>query len=144
MSSPEAYQWRPGEPCPCGCDEIALKISFKTGHVLGCKCRRCVGRRSQRKGRRAQSNAHRLLGGEGVSPSNEESGRAYELRLLVRPEVKKGGQVSKKLLAALSLAWTERALWQADRGAGGEVLPALYLEPEGSTDGWLIVRVAKR
>jgi hypothetical protein len=134
-----------GDACPCGCETIASKISFKTGHVRGCKCRSCIGRRNRNKGQRAQRNAHQRLGGIGMTPTNEESGLAYQVTLLVRPEVKKGEQVSKRLLAALSLAWSRRAFRQSERAIpeGSGILPAVYIEPDGETDAWIIVRVPR-
>jgi hypothetical protein len=145
------FGWEPGDPCPCGCGVVSLKFvkplrSSGQFHLQGCKCRSHIGKRNRAKGQRAQRNAHQRLGGTGMTPSNEESGLAYEVTLLVRPEVKKGEQVSKRLLAALSLAWSRRAFRQSEKAIpeGSGILPAVYVEPDGETDAWIIVRVPRQ
>jgi hypothetical protein len=122
--------WQPYTPCPCGCEVTGSKLS-RSGHVSRCACRSCIGTRNQRKGKRGQANAHRLMGGEGFTPSNEESGRAYSLNH--RIEAKKGQQIPAAFVKFLGLDWTRRAFSQAKRGkpVGEESVPSIYLELAG-------------
>lgn len=50
---------------------VALKLT-KRGHVVGCKCRPCLGARNRSKGQRAQKNTHRALGGTGNTPKRKK------------------------------------------------------------------------
>src|SRR4051794_2805147 len=40
-----AGDWHPYDRCICGCGEIHQKAK-KNGHVVGCKCKPCIGTRS--------------------------------------------------------------------------------------------------
>lgn len=135
--------WQPYSPCPCGCSATAHKLSVKTGHVLGCACHSCIGIRNQRKGKRGQANAHRHLRGEGFTPSNEESGRAYSVE--VRIEAKKGAQVPAHFVRVIESEWFRHAMSQATRGTpiGEQSNPSVYLEPAGG-GAYLIVELHPR
>lgn len=111
----EVAAYRPGEPCPCGCDQTASKLSLRTGHVVGCACRPCTGRRSQKKGKAAQRKTHQNLGGQGFTPSNEESARPYTVEVVLMPEVKTGGQVPASWDKLIGTDWFRRAMSQSER-----------------------------
>jgi hypothetical protein len=104
--------WHPYDPCPCECGVIGWKLR-KNGHVVGCSCRSCIGGRNRKKGQAAQAKAHRALGGQGFTPTHEESGLYYDLT--VRPEVKTGQQVPASFRKFISLDWTRRAMSQSER-----------------------------
>lgn len=104
--------WQPYDPCPCECGIIGWKLR-RNGHVVGCKCRSCIGGRNRKKGQAAQAKAHRALGGQGFTPTHEESGLYYDLT--VRPEVKTGNQVPASFRKFVTLDWTRRALSQSER-----------------------------
>jgi hypothetical protein len=130
----DVQEWQPYHPCPCGCEVVAWKLSVKSGHVVGCKCRPCTGRRSRKKGQAAQHRTWKALGGEGPTPLHEESTPEQEIK--VRPEVKSGGQVPKSFHAFIATEWFRRAMTQARNGAriGTGVKPSV------SIDGrWLII-----
>jgi hypothetical protein len=66
-------------PCPCGsprCDVVGTKLT-RFGHLVGCKSEEATGRRNRRKGQAGQARTHKRLGGQGWTPSNEESARPY-------------------------------------------------------------------
>jgi hypothetical protein len=127
-------------PCPCEhprCVVIGTKLT-RFGHLTSCGCSECMGRRNQRKGRKGQRQAHKVLGGEGFSAFHEESGRTYSVEVQV--EVKKGRQVNPTLTKGLRSAWLSAALGQAERAipVGVVAFPSCYVEPEGG-GRWLIV-----
>jgi hypothetical protein len=131
--------WPEWPTCPCGCGTEGLKLQTRHDkHLVGCVCRVCLGRRSQKKGRRAQHRAHKILGGHGFSPFNEESGRTYSVEVQI--EAKAGAQIPAAFSKFVGLDWTRRALQQAASGTpeGVVAFPAVYLEPEGGGQ-WLLV-----
>lgn len=127
--------------CP-GCGSESIK-SVKGGHCYKCKCRSCTGKRNQAKGKRAQANMHRALGGTSFTPSHEESARPYTAEIVVMPESKHGQQVPASFTKLVRGDWFRRALSQSERAlpvGSPNLLPAVYLEPEGGGK-WLIVRL---
>ena len=125
-------EWQPFTPCPCGCGVVAGKLSMKTGHVIGCKCRSCIGLRNRRKGQKNQALSHRRLGGQGFTPTNEESARAYDVKVSVQPEHKTGEQVPKSFDKFGGTDWSRRALSQAERAipTGSDALPAVTIRSQ--------------
>ena len=84
---------------------------------------------------------HQSLGGEGVSPTNEETARGYSLDVFV--EAKVGEQVPREFRNFISGEWFRKALDQAERAVPvgiGNYRPAVYVEPPGGAQ-WLIVRL---
>jgi hypothetical protein len=134
--------WQPYDPCPCGCGVIHQKLTkpldptlSKVQHSVGCKCKRHVGKRSQRKGKAGQAKMHRNLGGTGPTPSQEESARVYP-PVIVMPESKVGGQVPKSFDKFLETEWFRHALDQNVRGIpfGSGAKPSVMIRGR-----WLIV-----
>lgn len=130
--------WTPYDPCPCGCGERSAKLT-KCGHVRGCRCRSCTGRRNRARGRRAERSRHLALGGVGATPQDET---AVSYTLTVTTQDKAGEQVPMAFRRFVALEWTRRALEQAERSVavGSGAKPALYLEPPGG-GRWLVVRL---
>ena len=136
-------------PCPCREDESpygwtsciveGTKLT-RYGHLVGCTCRPCLGRRSKRKGQKAQAKMHKRLGGQGFTPSNEESARPYEVTVLVMPESKTGGQVPASWDKFVGTEWFRRALDQSTRAmpVGSGVLPAVVIRGD-----WCIVDIRR-
>lgn len=131
--------------CPCGCGGVSLKGLTKRGHVPGCgtprsgatkPCSSCQGSRNKRKGQRAQARAHRALGGEGFTPSNEESARPYLIEVCVMPEVKTGEQVPRSFEKLIASEWFRHALSQSARAApvGSGARPAVVIRGD-----WCII-----
>lgn len=126
----EPSSYVPGSPCPCGCGQTGSKLSFKTGHVArSCTCRSCIGRRNQRKGKAGQAKTHRRLGGQGFTPSNEESARPYTIECVVMPEVKAGEQIPANWDRFIASDWFRRALSQSSRAVpvGSGALPCVVI-----------------
>jgi hypothetical protein len=125
-------------PCPCeSCPTVGTKIAAKSGHLVGCKCRSCVGRRNKRKGQAAEHRRHLLLGGEGQT-IRDELFHAYSIN--VSTEDKAGEQIPAKFIAFISSEWVRHALAQANKKApvGSDAYPAIYMHPHGGGD-WLLV-----
>ena len=119
----------PNPECICGCGTLNLKTQLKTGHVVGCTCHPCIGRRNRRKGQRGQARTHKRLGGEGFTPSNEESARPYHVECMVMPEVKTGQQIPASWDKFVSCEFFRRALSQSERAIpfGSGALPCVVL-----------------
>lgn len=136
--------------CPCGCGVVSLKgLSSKSGHVPNCGkkeygaelvCRSCLSRRSKKKGQTAQAAMHRALGGQGFTPSNEETARPYTLQVM--PESKAGGQIPAGFGAFLDTDWFRRALAQSERSVpvGAGVKPSVFLSVPRK-GRWLVVKL---
>lgn len=124
--------WQPYSQCPCGCEVIGAKLSVKSGHVHGCTCRSCLGRRVRRSGRAAQARGYRRLGGTApFTPGNEENSGTHSVEIQV--EAKSGRQVPASLLKFARTEWARRAWSQAERAipAGVQAEPSIYAEREG-------------
>lgn len=136
--------WNPGDPCPCGNEKCppSLKLVGKNRHHRGCVCRSCIGSRNRKRGQVGQRKTWRALGGEGVTPSNEESSPVLEVR--VRPEVKRGKQANS-IVRLIQLDFVRRAFNQSRKGqrTGDGTKPSVALWPEGG-GGWLIVELEER
>ena len=119
----------PNPVCICGCGEVNLKMQLKTGHVVGCKCPSCIGRRNRRKGQKGQAKMHKRLGGTGFTPTNEESARPYHVECLVMPESKVGGQVPASFDKFIGTEWFRRAMSQSSRAVpfGSGALPCVVI-----------------
>ena len=125
--------------CVCGCGGVSIgKGLTKAGHVPFCgtqrsgaerPCPACQGRRNRAKGLRAQAKTHRALGGQGFTPSNEESARPYEVTVVILPESKTGEQVPASFEKFTSSAFFRRALSQSTRAipVGSGALPAVAI-----------------
>lgn len=113
--------------CPCGidsCKMLGTKLK-KNGHLVGCSCRPCTGLRNRRKGQAGQAKGHRALGGEGFTPSNEESTGGYPI--VVQCEWKTGAQIPASFTKFIGTDWFRRALSQANRArrVGDGSMPAV-------------------
>ena len=88
---------QPMGECPCGqCGHVGTKLT-RYGHLIGCRCRPCLGRRSKRKGRAAQARGYRALGGTApFTPGHEESQGVLSVE--VAAEAKAGAQIPRSLL----------------------------------------------
>jgi hypothetical protein len=128
--------WAGWPACPCGCGVEGLKLQVRHDrHIVGCTCRPCLGRRSNRKGHAAQAKMHRALGGEGFTPHHEEAARPYTIEVQVMPESKTGSKVPKSWRAFVSSVWFAHALFQSERAVpfGTSVVPGLVIDGR-----WLI------
>lgn len=130
------YQGTDFEPVSCGVQGTKLK---RNGHLVGCRCRPCIGLRNKRAGKATEARRHRNLGGTGGTPRDE---LAYAYSINITTEDKHGQQIPANFTRFLELDWTRRALRQAEKKlpVGSDALPALYLDC-GRSGSWLVVRV---
>src|SRR3990167_8277718 len=139
-------------PCPClgrylgpgdvvveGCGIEGTKLT-RYGHLVGCTCHSCLGRRNRRAGKKGEYNRHRRLGGTGNTPRDE---LMHSYSINVTTEYKHGAQVPAKFVSFIRSEWTRHALNQAKKKlpVGADAYPSLYLEPEGG-GAWLVVDVS--
>jgi len=125
-------------PCPClRCDIIGSKLT-KHGHLVGCSCPSCMGRRNRRRGQAAQAKGHRALGGTGFTPSHEESTGGYPI--VVQVEHKTGQQVPANFYRFIETDWFRRALSQAQRAVrvGDGSMPSVMIDGR-----WLVTDCKK-
>lgn len=121
--------------CICGCGRNS--VLTKSGHVRGCACRSCTGRRSRTQGLRKQRAAKKRL----RVPSNRfhgQDGNEENWRGFFRVEVKSGKQVG-------AAKWFLRAEGQSDANkAIGDFRPFAYVAmPEGmGEEGFVTVRLS--
>jgi len=140
--------------CPCvvqseewslglrpSCDVVGTKLS-KYGHLVGCKCRPCLGRRNKRSGQRTEAKRHRRLGGQGQTPRDE---LAYSYSLNVTTEDKHGQQIPQNFIRFIELEWTRHALRQAEKKipVGSDAQPALVLDC-GRKGMWMLMPVPEK
>ena len=141
MHTPLEREWVPFTPCPCeaDCGVIAPKLSVRSGHVVGCKCRSCIGKRNKTKGQRNERTRHLALGGEGATPRDE---LAFSYSVNITTEDKTGQQIPAKFVAFIQSEWTRHALRQAEKKVpvGSDALPALWLNA-GHAGTWIVLRV---
>ena len=136
-------------PCPCGetyyaspCRMEGTKLT-RFGHLVGCKCPSCTGRRNKRKGQAAEARAHKRLGGTGPTV-RDDLFHCYSVNLSV--ETKTGAtNIPAKLLTAARSEWVRHALGQAIKKTpvGSDALPTIALEVSPS-EAYLIVDVSGR
>jgi hypothetical protein len=144
MSAPAGMSWRPYDPCPCGCGVVGWKTvkalpGDDVAHVVGCMCRRHLGKRNRDKGRRSQTRGARKLGHTGKTAADEEATRA--LPIMVQVEFKSGyARQIVRFRQFIETKFFQRALSQAERArrVGEGSLPGVMLD-----DDWLIVDCRK-
>lgn len=109
-----------------GCGVAGTKLT-KYGHLVGCTCRPCLGRRNRRKGQKAEARGHKRLGGTGRT-IRDDLFHAYSLNHSV--EVKTGAQVPATFRTFVSGAWIKDALRQAEKKlpVGSDALPTVLIE----------------
>lgn len=131
-------------PCPCGvprCDVLGTKLT-RAGHLKGCRCASCVGRRNKRKGQAGEARAHRALGGVGPT-IRDDLFHLYSINISL--EVKTGNHTPAKLVAAIQSEFMRHAFAQASKKTpvGTDAFPAVMLQPHGGGQ-YLVVDVGDR
>ena len=109
-----------------GCGVMGTKLK-KNGHLVGCKCRPCLGKRNKAKGQRANARAHKRLGGEGMTV-NDDLFHSYSINVSV--ESKTGAQVPAYFSKFVQGEWWHSAIRQASKKVpvGADAMPAVYIE----------------
>ena len=130
--------------CPCesdNCTELGTKLT-KFGHLKGCSCRSCTGRRNRRKGQAGEARAHKALGGVGPTV-RDDLFHLYSLNASV--ETKTGNHVPTRLIDAIRSEFMRHAFHQAAKKipVGADAYPAVMLQPHGGGQ-YLVVDVSGR
>lgn len=134
-------EWFPKAGLEVGCGQLGTKLT-KYGHLVGCTCRSCLGRRNKRSGQRTEAKRHRRLGGTGGTPRDE---LAYSYSINVTTEDKHGQQIPQNFLKFIDLEWTRHALRQAEKKlpVGSDSLPSLVLDC-GRKGMWMVTPIPAR
>jgi len=139
-------------PCPCrgpgnyfltgsGCDLEGTKLT-RYGHLVGCLCRSCIGRRNKRSGQRTEAKRHRRLGGQGQTPRDE---LAYSYSINVTTEDKTGKQIPLNFLRFIEGKWFKDSIRQAEKKlpVGSDAYPAVILDC-GRKGMWMVMPVPEK
>lgn len=119
--------------CVCGCGLFGTPLKRPEGHIRGCKCPRCMGKRNRSKGDAKARTARKKLNIGGVNSRHEEVwGGACRI------EVKAGAQV-KPIATKFELA---RAQSEASRSIGDHRPFMMVAMPEGTSDGIVLMRLS--
>jgi hypothetical protein len=138
--------------CPCldkpnwpltHCNAVGTKLT-KYGHLVGCSCPPCRGRRNKRSGQRTEAKRHRRLGGNDGTPTPPDE-LAYSYSINVTTQDKHGQQIPANFIRFIDLEWTRHALRQAEKKlpVGSDSLPALILDC-GRKGMWMVMPVPER
>ena len=136
--------------CPCGwgapfpersCGVIGTKLT-RYGHLVGCKCQPCIGRRNRRSGQKTEAKRHRRLGGQGQTPRDE---LAFSYSINVTTEDKHGNQIPRNFNWFIETEWFKRALRQAQKKVpvGSDALPFVVLDL-GRRGMWMVGPLPER
>jgi hypothetical protein len=130
--------------CPCDaarCEVVGTKLN-RAGHVVGCVCPSCLGKRNRKAGQEAERRRHKRLGGVGGTP-HDELATSYSLN--VTTQDKHGAQVPAAFVALIDSKWFHDAMRQAEKKlpVGSNAMPSVYLEPP-RRGSWLVVRVPSK
>ena len=119
--------------CACGCGLFGTVRKRPEGHIRGCNCPKCRGKRNRAKGDAKARHARKALGITGVNSRHEEVWGGD-----VRVEVKAGAQVKPVVTAFL------RCEIQSEQHRPvGDTRPfMLVVMPDGAKDGFVVMRLS--
>ena len=124
---------KPKADCVCGCGLFGTPRVRPEGHIRGCNCPRCRGKRNRAKGDAKARKARKALGIPGVMSRHEEhfGGR-------VRVEMKAGAQVGP-IQTRFELA---RLQSEAARPLGDNRRFMMIAMPDNTSDGIVLMRLS--
>ena len=119
--------------CACGCGLFGTLRKRPEGHIRGCNCAKCRGKRNRSKGDSKARQARKALGITGVNSRHEEVWGGA-----IRVEVKAGAQVKPVVTAFL------RCEIQSEQHRPvGDTRPfMLVVMPDGAKDGFVVMRLS--
>ena len=119
--------------CACGCGLFGTVRKKPEGHIRGCECVRCRGKRNRTKGDSKARQARKTLGIPGVMSRHEEhwGGKC-------RVEMKAGAQVGP-IATRFDNA---RAQSEAARPIGDNRPFMMVAMPDGQKDGIVLMRLS--
>lgn len=124
---------KPKTDCECGCGLFGTPLKRPEGHIRGCKCPRCMGKRNRAKGDTKARKARKALGIGGVNSRHEEVWGG-DLRL----EVKAGAQIKPVVTAFLKC----EAQSEAARPIGDHRHFMMVAMPDEWSDGLIVMRLS--
>jgi hypothetical protein len=119
--------------CACNCGLFGTLRKRPEGHIRGCNCPKCRGKRNRQKGDSKARQARKALGITGVNSRHEEVWGGD-----VRVEVKAGAQVKPVVTAFLRCEIQS----EQHRPIGDNRPFMLVVMPDGSKDGFVVMRLA--
>lgn len=119
--------------CACGCGLYGTPLKRPEGHIRGCVCPRCMGKRNRSKGDSKARQARKKLGIPGVNSRHEEVWGGS-----CRVEMKAGKQV-QPIATRFDLA---RAQSEMQRPIGDHRPFMMVAMPEGTSDGIVLMRLS--
>ena len=124
---------KPKAECVCGCGLFGTPLKRPEGHIRGCGCARCRGKRNRAKGDSKARQARKKLGIPGVMSRHEEHWGG-----MCRVEMKAGKQVNP-IQTRFELA----RLQSEQARPMGDTRPFLMVAmPEGTSDGIVLMRLS--
>ena len=116
--------------CVCGCGLFGTPRKRPLGHIRGCECPKCRGKRNRSKGDSKARVARKQLGIGGVNSRHEELWGGD-----VRVEIKAGAQIKPVLTAFLRCEMQS----EAARPHGDHRPFMLVAMPDGMKDGLVVM-----
>jgi hypothetical protein len=116
--------------CVCGCGLFGTPRKRPLGHIRGCECAKCRGKRNRSKGDSKARVARKQLGIGGVNSRHEELWGGD-----VRVEIKAGAQIKPVLTAFLRCEMQS----EAARPVGDHRPFMLVAMPDGMKDGLVVM-----
>ena len=122
------------QDCACGCGLFGTPLKRPEGHIRGCACAKCRGKRNRAKGDAKARKARKALGIAGVNSRHEEVWGGA-----LRVEVKAGAQIKPVVTAFL------RCEIQSEQHRPiGDTRPfAMVAMPDGWSDGLIVMRLSQ-
>lgn len=125
---------KPKQDCACGCGLFGTPRVRPEGHIRGCNCARCRGKRNRAKGDSKARKARQALGITGANTRHEELwGGAFRI------EVKAGAQI--KPIATRFL--DAEAQSEQHRPIGDTRIFLMVAMPDGTSDGIVLGRLSQ-
>lgn len=124
---------KPKADCVCGCGLFGTPLKRPEGHIRGCVCKRCMGKRNRAKGDGKARKARKALGIGGVNSRHEEVWGGD-----IRVEVKAGAQIKPVLTAFLKC----EAQSEAARPIGDHRPFMMVAMPDGWSDGLIVMKLS--
>lgn len=124
---------KPKAECVCGCGLFGTPLKRPEGHIRGCKCPRCMGKRNRAKGDSKARKARKALGIPGVNSRHEEIWGGD-----IRVEVKAGAQIKPVVTAFLKC----EAQSEAARPFGDHRPFMMVAMPDEWSDGLVVMRLS--
>ena len=134
MSDANESRLKPKQDCACGCGLFGTPRARPEGHIRGCKCKRCMGKRNRAKGDAKARKARQALGIGGANTRHEELwGGAFRI------EVKAGAQINPIATRFLSA----ESQSEQHRPIGDHRLFLMVAMPDGMSDGIVLGRLSQ-